>query len=179
MKNIDYNIVDALILIIVASVLTFLYLNASFVIVKRPNKGIEVVEEKPIPSQQMVISIHKYAKIYKIPVDYLYAVAYHETGYRGPEHTSYNPAQKSKAGALGAMQIMPTTANDVHKKKVSKQKLMADVDFNVMTSAKLIRQLKNRYKDWATVFGYYNTGYPIVNEYAESVVNKKYVWDKK
>lgn len=179
MKKIEFDAIDAFILLFLASLLTMLYLNSSFVIIKRPNKGIEIVEYPPIPSKQMIISIQKYAKMYKIPEDYLYAVAYQETGFRGPKHVTYNPAQKSKAGALGPMQVMPATANDVHKKKVSRQKLMGDIDFNVMTSAKLIRQLKNRYKDWATVFGYYNTGYPIVNEYAQSVVNKEYVWDNK
>lgn len=175
-RNINRN--DFSIACIIMSVATLLYMSISPSQDASTKQSVKFAKHKLQPSEQMVQSIRKYSKKYRVPEDYLYAVAFHETGFRGPKHGKYNPAQKSKAGALGAMQIMPTTANYIHKKKVSKQRLLTDVDFNVMTSAKLIRQLKDKYKDWPTVFGCYNTGKPIVNDYALSVVNKDYTWDK-
>ena len=50
---------------------------------------------------------------------------------------------------------------------------MKDIDFNVECSLKLLRQLYDRYGDWKLVFGAYNTGKPIVNEYAINVYNYK------
>ena len=45
-----------------------------------------------------------------------------------------------------------------------------------MTSMKYLRMLHNQYKNWKIVFGYYNTGYPRVNGYAERVYNHKIDW---
>jgi hypothetical protein len=39
-----------------------------------------------------------------------------------------------------------------------------------------LRRLHNRYKNWPIVFGYYNTGYPRVNDYAIRVTNHKLDW---
>jgi soluble lytic murein transglycosylase-like protein len=102
-----------------------------------------------------------------------YNVAYKETRYMGPFHWKYNPKQTSHAGAIGAMQIMPRTANWVEKKNISKKDLMNDLELNVKISMKLLSDLHKKYKDWGITCGYYNTGYPIVNEYAQFCVSKK------
>lgn len=120
---------------------------------------------------EMFMSIEKNAKQYGIPMRYALGIAYAETRYNGPFHWEYNPEQQSGAGALGPMQIMPSTANLMWKEKVSKDKLLTDIDFNVETSMKLLSVLHLKYKDWKVVFGAYNTGHPIVNEYAERVYN--------
>jgi len=52
-------------------------------------------------------------------------------------------------------------------------KLKGDIAYNVMTSMKLLRTLYDKYGDWKTVFGAYNTGRPMVNQYALDVYNYK------
>lgn len=136
----------------------------------------DVTHNQDLPCLQLYFAIKKYAKEYNIPEEYGFAVAYAETGYKGPLHFDYNPAQVSYAGALGPMQIMPATAAHINKHKPTKHQILHDIDYNVKTSFKLIRKLKDRYHDWQIVFGYYNTGYPKVNEYAIKVANKTYKW---
>jgi hypothetical protein len=65
---------------------------------------------------------------------------------------------------------MPTTANDVHHRKVSVKKLKTNIKFNIQTSMKLLHTLHNRYGNWSVVCGYYNTGQPMVNNYARFCV---------
>ncbi len=67
------------------------------------------------------------------------------------------------------MQIMPTTAELVNGKRPTSTKLKKDIEFNVKTSMKILRKLKDKHKNWKIVFGAYNTGRPIVNKYAEDV----------
>jgi soluble lytic murein transglycosylase-like protein len=76
------------------------------------------------------------------------------------------------------MQVMPATATYINGEKVTNEKLMTDIEFNVETSMKLLQKLKNRYKDWKLVFGAYNTGRPMVNQYAEDVYNFEADWSK-
>ena len=123
---------------------------------------------------QLYDCIEKYAKKYDIPLKYAYNVAYCETRYQGPMHWEYDPSQTSCVGAVGPMQIMPTTACFINKEKnVSVEKLKTNIDYNVETSMKYIRYLKDRFHSWGVVFGYYNTGRPIVNDYARNVINRE------
>ena len=119
-------------------------------------------------------SIEKHSKDYKIPLKYALGIAYAETRYQGPFDWDYNSKRESPAGALGPMQIMPGTARWMWRgEKITREKILSDIDFNVQTSMKLLRHLYDRYKDWKTVFGCYNTGRPCVNSYAEKVYNYK------
>jgi len=118
--------------------------------------------------------IEKYAQEYCIPLAYAYGIAYVETRYEGPFQWNYNPAKTSLAGAVGPMQIMPTTAAMMWPNtNINVQRLRTDIEFNVKTSMKLLRHLYNQYGDWQTVFGYYNTGKPLINDYAIKVYNYK------
>ena len=128
--------------------------------------------DAPTPLK-MFNSIEKYSTMYKIPLKYALGVAYVETRYLGPFHWKYNPQQTSCAGALGPMQIMPSTANSIWNKNIPRSELISDIDLNVETSMKLLRKLYDRYKNWKIVFGCYNTGRPCVNDYAERVYNFK------
>lgn len=125
------------------------------------------------PCLQMYNYIGKYASKYNIPLNYAYGIAYKETRYCGPFHWEYNHKQGSNAGALGAMQVMPSTAQMMWKGtdvKVTDKKIMNDIEFNVETSMKLCRRLYDKYHDWKIVFGCYNTGQVLVNQYAIDVV---------
>jgi soluble lytic murein transglycosylase-like protein len=120
---------------------------------------------------KMFNSIEIYSMKYNIPLKYALGIAYAETRYQGPFHWTYNPSQKSSAGALGPMQIMPSTANSVWNKNISKGELVSNIDLNVETSMKVLRRLYDKYGNWKIVFGCYNTGRPCVNGYAEKVYN--------
>ena len=117
--------------------------------------------------------INYYSDLYEIPKHIAFNVAYLETKYKGPFDWKYKPEQTSYAGAVGPMQIMPATANHVHKQKISKNDLKNDIELNIKTSMKLLRQLHNIYGNWEIVCGCYNTGRPIVNGYAIFCVNNK------
>ena len=128
------------------------------------------------PCLQMYFYIEKYAEEYNIPRSYAYGIAYCETRYDGPFHWNYIPSQTSSVGAVGPMQIMLATANYINKSKTTKDKLKNDIELNVKTSMKLLRHLKDTYHDWKLVFGCYNTGRPMVNNYAIRVYNYSPNW---
>ena len=117
--------------------------------------------------------INHYSEIYKIPKHIAFNVAYLETHYKGPFDWKYKPGQTSFAGAVGPMQIMPSTANYVHKQKIPKGDLKNNIELNIRTSMKLLHQLYVRYGNWGIVCGCYNTGRPIINGYALFCMNNK------
>jgi soluble lytic murein transglycosylase-like protein len=124
---------------------------------------------------EMFDLIEKYSEKYNIPKYIAYNVAYRETRYMGPFHWSYNPKQESCVGAVGPMQVLPSTCNWINNSNYSKMELMSNVELNVMTSMKLLNKLYKQYKNWSLVCGWYNTGKPIVNEYAKYCsTNKDY-----
>jgi len=124
-------------------------------------------------SLKMYYLIEKYSEEYDVPKYIAYNVAYKETTYKGPFDWSYTPGLTSYAGAVGPMQIIPSTASYVNKRKINREKLRTDLDLNIMTSMKYLRYLKDRYKSWDVVCGYYNTGRPIVNDYARYCSSNK------
>lgn len=126
-------------------------------------------------SIQMYEYLEKYSDEYNIPKYVVYNIAYKETTYRGPFDWKYNPHRTSCVGALGPMQIMPSTSDWINKKEYSNDKIMKDLRLNIETSMKLLRKLYNQYSDWEIVCGWYNTGKPIVNEYGRYCgTNKDY-----
>lgn len=130
--------------------------------------------QNPIPLE-MYENLEKYSEKYEIPKHVFYNIAYLETRYRGPFDWNYNPKRTSSAGALGPMQIMPSTANYICKENISNEKLKNDIELNISISAMLLKKLHNKYKNWKLVCGYYNTGRPIINKYAEfCATNKDY-----
>jgi soluble lytic murein transglycosylase-like protein len=132
------------------------------------------ITTKSPPCVQMFYAIEKYSEKYKIPKNYAYGIAYEETRYRGPFQWDYNHAQTSFANAVGPMQIMYPTAQFLFPdKRFSREFLKTDIDFNVECSMKLLRYLHDKYGDWKTVFGAYNTGRPLVNGYAINVFTHK------
>jgi hypothetical protein len=111
-------------------------------------------------------SIEKYSKEFDIPKHIMFNIAFKETSYQGPLHKEYVGRLTSPSGALGPMQVMTRTASFVQKTNVTPQKLKDDIDFNVQTSAKLLKYLYEKYNDWKLVCGAYNTGRPVINKYA-------------
>lgn len=126
----------------------------------------------PIEMYQL---IEKYADQYRVPRHIAYNIAYLETRYKGPFDWSYQPALESYAGAVGPMQVMVSTAQFINNRSITKSRLKNDLETNVKTSMKLLRRLHDMYGNWLLVCGAYNTGRPLVNEYATfCVTNKDY-----
>jgi soluble lytic murein transglycosylase-like protein len=153
----------------------------SFLLIdKNKNKEFSVFEDNlgkvcSNNSLKMYESIEKYSNKYNVPKHIAYNVAYLETRYRGPFDFNYNGSLTSSAGAKGPMQILPSTANYITGKPIKQSELLDDVDLNIEISMKLLKKLHWMYNDWSLVCGYYNTGYPKVNDYAlYCVTNKDY-----
>ena len=133
-------------------------------------EGTPINSESP-PCLQMYYNIEKYSEKYGIPKNYAYGIAWKETRYSGPFDWDYDHTQTSTVGALGPMQVMPATARSMWNKKISASDLKNDIPFNVETSMKLLKHLHDKYGDWKIVFGAYNTGKPMINQYAIDVYN--------
>lgn len=134
--------------------------------------------DSTLPCVKMYDVIEKYSNEYSIPKHIIYGIAYIETGYHGPFDWDYKHNLGSYAGALGPMQIMPSTAKLIHKISISKIKLRNDIEFNVRTSAILLNKLYDSYKDWGKVCGAYNTGRPIINKYSKICTSNQKYWEK-
>ena len=162
-------------------ILSMIVLTTSFKIMNNKvekNPSIELSKlgnsdlSSPTPLKMYELIDH-YSDIYEIPKHIAFNVAFLETRYKGPFDWKYKPEQTSYAGAVGPMQIMPSTANFVNKQKISKGHLKNDIELNIKTSMKLLHYLYKRYGNWNIVCGCYNTGRPIVNGYASFCVNNK------
>jgi soluble lytic murein transglycosylase-like protein len=133
-----------------------------------------LTENSP-PSLHTYYLIEKFSKVYHIPKHIAYNIAFKETSYKGPYDWKYNPFLSSSGGAVGAMQIKPATANYINDTIVKRSVLKNNLEYNILTSMKLLSFLYKQYKDWTIVCGCYNTGSPIVNEYARfCATNKNY-----
>lgn len=163
---------------IVIAIATILFIQ-SFSTIECTEQGIalhkEITSSDPA-CLQVYYYIEQYADSFDIPKKYAYGVANAETGYNGPFHWKYNHKQTSNSKAYGPMQILLSTARYVNGDEVSAKKLRNDVEYNVKTSMKYLRMLHDKYGDWKKVFGYYNTGYPRVNDYARKVCSYEPDW---
>jgi soluble lytic murein transglycosylase-like protein len=125
--------------------------------------------------------IERKSEEYGIPKHIAYNVVYMETRYRGPFHWNYNPYLTSSAGAQGPMQIITRYAHHFVGRTVTPTELRTDLEMNVDVSMKMLKKLYRMYGQWDLVLGYYNTGYPQVNDYARygsSTRNYKEKWLK-
>ena len=159
-----------------------------FTVVGIPNyKQIEYIESKPkqhletdtsgtpvVPSSMLMYELlETYSQKHNVPRYIAYNIAFRETRYRGPFDWDYNPELISPVGAQGPMQVMPSTAKLIQGKVVDKEELRTNLELNIQTSMMLLEKLYNKYGDWKIVCGCYNTGQPIVNEYAVYCSNNK------
>jgi soluble lytic murein transglycosylase-like protein len=148
---------------------------------KSKTKTHDIVIHKNIdkdlpPSLRVYYWINYYSDSLDIPVEYLYGIANTESAWQGPLDFTYKPNVKSSAGALGPMQIMPSTAKWILGKPITSKLLANDIQLNVMISAVLVKKLYDKNKDWMLVFGEYNTGKSIINSYSNKVYNYEPNW---
>ncbi len=174
-----------LITVLLASIFTILLCSYFLNTYTETVKNEQVYEmgassDAPV-SLRMYNLIEDRSKKYNIPKHILYNVAYLETRYCGPFDWDYNPYQISSAGAQGPMQIITRFAHSYAGRTVSSQELRTDIELNIDVSCKMLKKLYGMYGRWDLVLGYYNTGHPMVNEYASyGSSNKDYKdkWDK-
>lgn len=164
---------------VVMSICLALGITGTYVTVKEKKHDLVIhknIDKDLPPSLRVYYYCNFYSDSLNIPIRYLYAIANAESNWKGPFDFKYKPDLRSRAGALGPMQIMPSTANTVAGKKVSADKLKKDIQLNIRLSAILIKQLFNKYNNWKVVFGAYNTGSPVVNKYSNKVYNYQPSW---
>ena len=140
---------------------------------KKINKKHKIIDlNRFAPNNILMYNyIIKYCNEYNIPKEYVFRMYKLETGYNGLYDWKYNPYQTSYAGAIGPSQLMQPTAIFMNDGKyLSKDSIKINLELNVKLGIKYLRYLKNIYKEWDIVFGFYNTGRPIVNEYSKKIV---------
>ena len=76
------------------------------------------------------------------------------------------------------MQIITKYAHKYAGRHVSESELKSNIKLNVEVSMKMLRKWYSMYHDWELAFGAYNTGQPVRNGYAKSIVKEQYTWDK-
>ncbi len=169
-------------LTLVVSILFCGYLLSYYETAAKEKQVYEMGSSSEAPaSLRMYHLIEENSKKFNIPKYILYNVAYLETRYCGPFDWNYDPSQTSSAGAQGPMQIITKYAHSYAGRKVTPQELKTDLDLNIEVSCKMLKKLYSMYGRWDLVLGYYNTGNPIVNEYANygsTNINYKNKWDK-
>jgi len=130
---------------------------------------------------QMYNLIERKSEENNIPKYILYNVAWLETRYGGPFDWDYNPYRTSSAGAQGPMQIITRYAHPHAGRTVTAKELRTNLELNINVSCSMLNRLYKQYGRWDIVLGYYNTGYPQVNDYASygsSNKNYKSKWIK-
>lgn len=121
------------------------------------------------PSVQVYYYTKKYCEQYNVPETVAFGIAKLETSYLGPNLNSYNPEQTSYANAYGTYQLLLSTARDMYegnRNELTPEMLLSDVRLNTQLGIKYLRYLHDIYGNWKIVCGYYNTGYPKINQYA-------------
>ena len=170
-----------LLLAFLAGAVTYLLASLFFMAEpKDPYLG-EMSEDEIVssaPAIQMYFYIKKYSKQYGVPESYAFAVAYRESRYKGPMDMNYKHGLTSPSGAVGPMQIIPRYAHKFAGRTVTSQELRTNIQLNVKVSMKMLRKWHSIYHNWGLAAGAYNTGQPVMNDYARAVVNKEYHWIK-
>jgi soluble lytic murein transglycosylase-like protein len=170
-----------ILLVFLAGAVTFLLVSLFFIPEPKDPYLSQVSEEEVVnsaPAIQMYFYIKKYAEEYGVPEAYAFAVAYQETRYKGPLDLTYDHRITSSAGAVGPMQIIPQYAHKFAGRRVTPNELKTDIKLNVKVSMGMLRKWYDVYHDWGLAAGAYNTGRPVMNGYARSVINKEYYWKK-
>lgn len=136
----------------------------------------ENILEKSPPSIQVYYYTKKYCKEFNIPEKRFFRILRKETTYSGPSHINYNPDQISSGNALGPSQLLLSTARDMYvllglgnRNELTREMLLKDIELNLKLGIRYTRWLRDQQTNWKKIAGYYNTGYWIINDYAEYV----------
>jgi hypothetical protein len=131
---------------------------------------VDIISFAPL-SVQVYHHFTAWADSFNVPTKIVKGILREETNFRTPLNFGYNPYQISYADAYGPAQVQLETARWVaNDETITKHDVLYNIKFNAYLSMKYIRHLKDRYGSWLTACGYYNTGYPVVNQYARNIV---------
>ena len=103
---------------------------------------------------------------FNLPVNLIFAVINTES--------SFNPTAVSKAGAVGLMQIKPSTANFIADKLLVFNYKLTDPDTNIRFGCYYLRYLINKFKITETALCAYNAGESTVDKWLK---DKRYSLD--
>lgn len=97
--------------------------------------------------------VEKYSGEYAVPAEIIYAVIKCES--------SFEADAKSAKGAIGLMQIMPSTFEDLCRRTGEEynESLLYDPAINIRYGTFYLSYLYSRYGVWENVFAAYNAGY--------------------
>jgi len=97
--------------------------------------------------------VEKYAKQYDVPENLVYAVIRTES--------SFDSQAVSRVGAVGLMQMMPSTfrwlTDDILAEQLADEALY-DPEVNIRYGTYYLRRMYDRYGDWETALASYNAG---------------------
>ena len=112
----------------------------------------------------------KYSGEYNVPQELIYAVIKAESGFKIDA--------VSHAGAIGLMQIMPTTFEDMSNRlgEETVEGLLYDPETNIKYGTYYLRYLYDMFKEWDLAVAAYNGGLGNVNKWRE---NPEYIKDDK
>ena len=95
--------------------------------------------------------ISKYAQSYNLDEGLVASIIFCES--------RFNKNAKSNKGALGLMQIMPSTAAGFYKEERSfSSEMLFDPEFNIQIGSTFLRYLFDKYQDEVVVLACYNAG---------------------
>jgi len=98
--------------------------------------------------------VEKYSELYSVPQDIIYSVIKAESGFR-------SDALSETAGAIGLMQVMPSTYEDIAERllgEFASVGLLYDPDTNIKYGTYYLRHLYDRFNSWDLAFAAYNAG---------------------
>lgn len=120
--------------------------------------------------------VEKYSHEYAVPKEIIYSVIRAESGFQSNIVSS--------AGAIGLMQIMPNTFEDISNRlgeeippKELWEELLYAPNTNIKYGTFYLRYLHNEFEDWDIVFAAYNAGPTRVRN--QWLTNPEYIKDNK
>lgn len=116
--------------------------------------------EKKIYPKKYEEYVEKYSAEYRVPPELVYSIIKCES--------NFDSAAVSGDGAIGLMQMMPSTFNDLTTNKLSEDLdtgMLYDPETNIKYGVYYLSYLKTYFDDWNTVAAAYNAGYNRVREW--------------
>jgi len=134
------NTIAIIIIIIISVGLGYVYEQVTVYLGKKSH---------PIMYEEIV---EKYSDEYKVPKEIIYSVINTESSFRSDVVSS--------AGAVGLMQIMPITFEEISVKlgEVMSEGLLYDPHTNIKYGTFYLRYLFDRFNSWDLAFAAYNAG---------------------